>query len=445
MKLRLSHYGWMVTRQQALQGSLRLGNAPKGDLLIELFTGSHVSAHDYPFHPGLVAEGILEVIPENTLEEETRLRYKRNPFEHISKVIFEFTTYCNFNCEHCYNGHVPRRTETHLDLLKNAAETLLAMGVDRFDFVGGEVSKYGDGWLELVDHIHGLEEKAQISLYTNGWWLDQENFLAAGKTYADLWSYLADLKAHGVTHITFSLDGPGELHDRSRHQPGLYERILKGLAQVKEAGLEPRVSLLLRKEWDNALFESFLAEPATIIYDMDPDTPAGKRALRLHLDPFNAISNFIDIGNGAGDEQVQFPLLDAPNYPLYCRGFYRLSPSLTIKANGEIASCRLATAGEGYGNLHEKSMIEIVNHFDEAFISRLHIERRLEEYLPLVDRNVFGDQFSHLCSLRAVITLLARRMDEQGVGMDDIMAIQRINQEVALETGHLPRKQRALS
>lgn len=440
MNLRLSHYGWMVTQHQANEGILRMGNSREGDLQIELFTGSHVPASDYPCHPELVSKGLVELIPDPIPEDETRLRYKRNPFEHITKVIFEFTTYCNFNCEHCYNGFVPRHTETDLHLLKDAAKTLLAMGVARFDFIGGEVSKYGNGWLELVHHIHSLKEKAQISLYTNGWWLDQQDFLAAGKTYADIWAYLADLKVHGVTHITFSLDGPGKLHDQSRHQPGLYERILKGLAQVKEAGLEARVSLLLRKEWDDDLFEYFLAEPATIIYDMDPDTPAGKRALRLHLDPFNAISNFIDIGNGAGDEQVRFPLLDAPNYPLCCRNFYRLSPSLTIKANGEIASCRLATAGEGYGNLHEKSMIEIVNHFDDAFISRLHIERRLDAYLPLVDREVFGDQFSHLCSLRAVITLLARKMDEQGVGMDDMQAIQRINHEVAKETGHLPQR-----
>ena len=85
-------------------------------------------------------------------------------------------------------------------------------------------------------------------------------------------------------------------------------------------------------------------------------------------------------------------------------------------------------------------MVEIVNTFDEAFISRLHIERRLKEYLPLVDRDIFGDQFTHLCSLRAVITLLARKMDEQSVNMGDAVAIQRINREVALETGHLPKR-----
>ncbi len=436
MNLRLSHYGWMRTRHLAKQKQLHLGDSPEGDLLLELFTGSHIATQDVPLYQGLV-----EVIPEDIPKEATRLRYERNPFEHIIKVIFEFTTYCNFNCEHCYNGHIPRRTEKDLGVLKDAAASLLDMGINRFDFIGGEVSKYGDGWLELVQHLHSLDKSVQVPLYTNGWWLDQQDFLAAGKTYSDIRAYLADLKTHGVTHVTFSLDGPGALHDLSRHQPGLYERILQGLKEVKEAGLEPRVSLLLRKNWDNEVFENFLAEPATIIYDLDPTTPAGKRALCLYLDPFNAISNFIDIGNGAGDEQVQYPLLDAPNHPLQCKNFYRLSPSLTIKANGEIASCRLATAGEGYGNLHEKSMVEIINHFDEAFISRLHIERRLEEYLPLIDRSIFGESFSHLCTLRAVITILARKMNEQGIGFDDAEAIERINREVARETGHtFPQK-----
>lgn len=212
---------------------------------------------------------------------------------------------------------------------------------------------------------------------------------------------------------------------------------MQGLELVKQAGLQPRVSLLLRPEWDDAQIENFLAEPATIIYDLDPQTPAHKRALRLSLDLFNSISHFIDISNGAKDERLQFPILDERAHALYCRNFYRLSPSLTIKANGELATCRPATAGEGYGNLHHKSLVEIINHFDEAFVYSLHAERKLEKYLPLVDRKLFGEQFTHLCALRAIVTLLARKMNEQGIAPDDAPAIQRVNQEVARETGHL--------
>ena len=60
----------------------------------------------------------------------------------------------------------------------------------------------------------------------------------------------------------------------------------------------------------------------------------------------------------------------------------------------------------------------------------------MEEYLPLVDSSSFGEKFTHLCSLRAIVTFLARKMDELGVGFDNTDATQRINQEVALEASH---------
>ena len=160
MYLRLTHYGWMVTSHLANRGQLHLGANPQGDLLLELWTGMHVPATNSPIYNQLLADGLIEGIDETVSQHDTRLRYQRNPFEHITKVTFEFTTYCNFNCEHCFNGHVPRQTETNPDLLKFAAKTLLQMGLQRFDFVGGEVSRYGDGWLELAHYIHSLDEVA---------------------------------------------------------------------------------------------------------------------------------------------------------------------------------------------------------------------------------------------------------------------------------------------
>lgn len=226
----------------------------------------------------------------------------------------------------------------------------------------------------------------------------------------------------------------------SRHHAGLYQKVLHGLELVKKSGLAPRVSLLIRPEWSDAEFESFLAEPASVIYDFDPLTPPSERALRLSLDSTNALSNFIDVGNGAGDDRIQFPIMDERSHTLSCRNFYRLSPSLTIKANGELASCRLSQAGEGYGNLNKQTLVEVLNHFDEAFVYQLHVNHQLEKYLPLVDRSLFGSAFTHLCSLRAIVTMLARRMHEQFISFEDVSAIQRINREVAVLTGHLSKR-----
>jgi len=437
MNIRLSYYGWMVTRQLVNTDQLHLGDSPEHDILLDLWTGLCAPYTDSALHNSMLDEKLIELSGESFSREDILLRYRRNPFEHVEKVIFEVTTYCNFNCEHCYNAQVPRITESDPKLLIEAVDTFFDIGIRRFDFIGGEVSRYGTGWLDVVKHIRSRGGDIVISLYTNGWWLEQENFRAAGQLFNSTQAYLKELKRSGVSHVVFSLDGPGEQHDISRHHPGLYEKILRGLEEVKQAGLAPRVSLLIRPEWSAEQFETFLAESATIIYDLDPNTPAHKRALRLSLDPTNAMSNFIDIGNGAGDERVQFPVFNERGHALYCRNFYRLSPSLTIKANGELASCRLSQAGEGYGNLHQQSLVETINHFDEAFVYQLHANRELENYLPLVDRKIFGTAFTHLCSLRSIVTLLARKMHEQAAAFDDEAAIQRINHEVAVLTGHL--------
>jgi MoaA/NifB/PqqE/SkfB family radical SAM enzyme len=436
MNLHLSYYGWMVTRHLVKSGLLRLGNSLENDLLLDLWTGTTALYVDSPLHKSMLAEGLVELVDESVGRDEVQLRYARNPFEHLEKVIFEFTSYCNFNCDHCYNAQIPRVTESNPQLLAEAADTFIRMGIRRFDLIGGEVSLYGNGWLDVVGHIRSRGEDINISLYTNGWWLERENFQAAGQFYASDQVYFTKLKRHGVNYVTFSLDGQNEEHDQSRHHPGLYQKILRGLERVNQAGLSPRVSLLIRPEWTDEQMMSFLAEPATIIYNLDPQTPARKRALRLSLDPTNAISNFIDIGNGAGDDRMQFPIMDGRDHALYCRNFYRLSPSLTIKANGELATCRLSQAGEGYGNIHQRTLVEILNHFDKAFVYQLHASRQLEEYLPLVDRSLFGSAFTHLCSLRSIVTLLARKMHEQGISPDDASAVQRINREAAVVTGH---------
>ncbi len=436
MNIRLSYYGWMVTRHLIRTNQLHLGDSPETDVLLDLWTGTCALYVDSTIHNVMLSEHLIEQVDEVVDQEKIQLRYRRNPFEHLEKVIFEYTTHCNFNCAHCYNAQVPRVTESNPRLLMEAADVFIRMGIQHFDFIGGEVSRYGNGWLKVVEHIRSRGKDILVSLYTNGWWLEQENFQAAGKFFANEQTYLDELKRCGVDYVTFSLDGPGGEHDRSRHQPGLYQKILGGLERVRQAGLFPHVSLLIRPEWTEEQTISFLAEPASLIYNFDAHTPLQKRAQRLLLDPGNSISNFIDIGNGAGDDRLQFPILDERAHALYCRNFYRLSPSLTIKANGELATCRLSQAGEGYGNIHQRFLVEILNQFDEAFVYQLHASRQLEQYLQLVDRSLFGSAFTHLCSLRSIVTLLARRMHEQGISADDGPAVQRINREVAELTGH---------
>jgi len=90
-----------------------------------------------------------------------------------------------------------------------------------------------------------------VTLFTNGWWLGKQDFQAAGRTYRSDTEYLSELRRCGLTHMLFSVDGLGEIHDRSRGVPGLFDRILSGFAAVRDAALEPRVSVLVRSAVDD--------------------------------------------------------------------------------------------------------------------------------------------------------------------------------------------------
>lgn len=392
--------------------------------VLETWQGSQVQRD-------LLARAWAETVPEPVDETAIALRYRRNPLEHVRKVVIEFTTRCNLSCEHCYNAGVGLRTETDRASLDAATAVFADLGIPSFSFTGGEVSRFGDGWLDLARRIRDRGAQV-ISVLSNGWFLGQEKFEAAGKCYADDRAYLADLRDHGVSHVVFSLDGPREVHDRSRGRPGLYDQVVAGLPRVRDAGLEPRLSLLARS--------GQTAELACLARDLAPLVYGESEGAmeRFCADETNIVSNFIDIGNGARTGRgLGYSLATVPREVLRCKAFYRPSPHLTLKANGELSTCRIAQGGEGYGNFHVRPMVDILNHMQDAFIYRLHAEGRIADFLPLVDPGVFGESFVHPCSLRAFMTMVAQRMHEEGVEAGDRDAISRINREVALVTGHL--------
>ncbi|HNT26300.1 MAG TPA: hypothetical protein PKM21_18170 [Anaerolineales bacterium] len=84
MKIRLSHYGWMVVRQRANSGTLHLGNSPAGDLLLDLWTGQRASVDlDDAICNLLLADGLVERVADETDDAAISLRYRRNPFEYL--------------------------------------------------------------------------------------------------------------------------------------------------------------------------------------------------------------------------------------------------------------------------------------------------------------------------------------------------------------------------
>lgn len=437
-QLILTHYGhrYIGFRRDVLHLETLQRN-PMDRLLLDCLLNLRLPYEETPQTAALLRTGLLQSVPNTLGLDEVALRYARNPLENISRLIFEYTTLCQLNCSHCRNGHLRATLETDVAKLQHAVDVVLPLGARRFDFVGGEVMMYGRGWLDVLQHIREYPPII-ANVLTSGWFLGKTDFNAAGVRYANDTAYLAHLKESGLTHVTFSIDGPEELHDQWRGVPGLYRRIMRGFETVRAAGLVPQVSVVLENDLSDTQTARWLGELADAIYDFPPGTNLEKRLLQLTTDDINYISHFIDVGNAVQLKRGKHRIDGIPDEQLRCKAFFRPAPNLRIKATGELSICPLLDAGEGYGNIHEKDLVHLLNHLHESFVFRLHAEDRIADYRQYLDSEIFGEHVDHVCSLRSVLTLIAREMEERSVDPGDLETIHNINVEVAQRSGFLP-------
>lgn len=431
MILSLTNFGHrFITEQMKRQPIEDLYADPLYKILLQIFKLHAVSVTSVDPFAGLISAGFLQTENEFDLEK-IKFRYTTNPLENVTRVVFEFTSECNFDCAHCRNGSKPRHTETNIDKLKQIADTFGLLNINCFYFIGGEVTKYGNRWLELAKHINAADNK-MVAVITNGWWIGKTDFEAAGRKYHDTVGYLDDLRQHGVTHIVFSIDGNEKVHDHSRGCKGLFCRIRNVIPVVKEAGLYPRISMLYDEKMDAETVDD-LVELAQKIYGYPKDVDRNFILNKLFADTTNTFSNFIDIGNGANRRKNKFRVKDIPPEYLHCKAFYRPAPNLRINANGNLSVCPLLDAGEDFGNIHEKGIVEILNNFQNSFAYRLHAEKRVGEYLKYLDTEVFGETFDHVCTVRTILTLLANQISKESALTDE--KILEISKKVAKEAG----------
>jgi sulfatase maturation enzyme AslB (radical SAM superfamily) len=207
--------------------------------------------------------------------------------------------------------------------------------------------------------------------------------------------YLDDIKEHGVTHVLFSIDGPEHIHDYWRGHSGLFKRVLAGIERVRAAGIEPRLSIVVRP---NETLE-YLRPFTDIIY---PHNKGDSLSLFKH-DSMNHRSNFIDIGRGENLRAGLYRKENLQSELLRCKAFFRPAPTLRIMANGEIGICPLMLGQEKYGNIHQKQLVDILNSLQEAPLYKLHARGAISQYLNEIDPSAFQNGFDHLCTLRVAI------------------------------------------
>jgi radical SAM protein with 4Fe4S-binding SPASM domain len=146
-----------------------------------------------------------------------------------SHPVWEMTTACNLNCIHCHASggrRSPDELTTHeaRDLIDQLAE------VSEFRmmaYTGGE-PLMRDDLFELLAYSHSL---------------GFANTMATNATLIDD-AVARRLRRHGLVIAAVSLDGfDANTHDYVRGQPGAFERALRGMRSLREAGILLHVNI----------------------------------------------------------------------------------------------------------------------------------------------------------------------------------------------------------
>ena len=140
-------------------------------------------------------------------------------------VVYEATMRCNLHCEFCYVGTLLNiegewREELPIDVLRRAFPEQEGLQVS---LTGGEIFMRKD----ILTVMEVFREKGYVCGYltTNGTIISEER--------ADA---LAALAAAGfLKHISVSIDGPGEMHDKARGVKGTFVRTSEGLRRLQAA------------------------------------------------------------------------------------------------------------------------------------------------------------------------------------------------------------------
>jgi MoaA/NifB/PqqE/SkfB family radical SAM enzyme len=140
-------------------------------------------------------------------------------------VVYEATMRCNLHCEFCYVGTLLNiegewREELPLNVLEQAFPDQDGLQVS---LTGGEIFMRKD-ILSVMEVFKGKGYTCGY-LTTNGTIISDER--------ADALAALAE--AGFLRHISVSIDGPGELHDRARGVKGTFVRTAAGLERLQKA------------------------------------------------------------------------------------------------------------------------------------------------------------------------------------------------------------------
>ncbi|MBE7411762.1 MAG: radical SAM protein [Leptospiraceae bacterium] len=166
---------------------------------------------------------------------DVRLMRKFNRKRLPASATISLTRLCQCECEHCsavYYNKSKGKKELSLSELKSAILETVELGVTNIILLGGEPLLF-KGIFDLIESIP--KDKANVIMFTNGEFLSKET--------------CERLKESGLLGAFVSVDSTDpEEHDRLRLRKGLFQKLLKGIQNMNDAGLIPGISSYLTGE-----------------------------------------------------------------------------------------------------------------------------------------------------------------------------------------------------
>jgi len=138
---------------------------------------------------------------------------------------------CNLKCKHCFtnsplNDHIKERISN--DDLARISDEADDLGIFEYDLQGGELLLKPDLLFEALEAIR--PDRFYLYLTTNGYRLDKNMAKRLAKA--------------GVSRVSVSIDSMNaEVHDEFRGREGSWQRAIKALEYVKDAGIEPYLNI----------------------------------------------------------------------------------------------------------------------------------------------------------------------------------------------------------
>jgi radical SAM protein with 4Fe4S-binding SPASM domain len=157
-------------------------------------------------------------------------RPRGEPLDGLREIYMHITNRCGLPCPHCYNRDNPRQSgEMTTAEWRRAIEQCVALGATSFVILGGD-PLLRDDLLEIVDFITGVHER-KVRIFFNRL-ITQESAAEMARV------------GRGLYRPLVSLDGPEKVNDALR-APGNFRDVLRSIANLVAAGLDPVVNTVL--------------------------------------------------------------------------------------------------------------------------------------------------------------------------------------------------------